>query len=85
MAKIIGNTTATPNPQPNWTQTDSTKADYIKNKPEVGETVTAKIENGVLIIRQAPGIIAKGLAEEDREEIIAEVLASIPVAEEVSV
>ena len=35
MAKIIGNTTATPNPQPNWTQSDSTKADYIKNKPTV--------------------------------------------------
>ena len=35
MPKIIGNTTATPNPQPNWTQTDSTKADYIKNKPEI--------------------------------------------------
>lgn len=35
MAKIIGNTTSTPNPQPNWTQTDSTKADYIKNKPDI--------------------------------------------------
>lgn len=33
MAKIIGNTTATPNPQPNWGQTDERKADYIKNKP----------------------------------------------------
>ena len=35
MAKIIGNTTATPNPRPDWNQTDSTKADYIKNKPEI--------------------------------------------------
>ena len=35
MAKIIGNTTATPNPRPDWNQTDSTKADYIKNKPVV--------------------------------------------------
>ena len=33
MADIIGNTTATSNPQPDWNQTDSTKADYIKNKP----------------------------------------------------
>lgn len=33
MAKIIGNTTATPNPRPDWNQTDSSKADYIKNKP----------------------------------------------------
>ena len=35
MAKIIGNTTATPNPRPDWAQTDETKADYIKNKPVV--------------------------------------------------
>lgn len=33
MAKIIGNTTATPNPRPDWEQLDETKADYIKNKP----------------------------------------------------
>ena len=35
MAKIIGNTTATPNPQSDWNQTDKTKADYIKNKPTI--------------------------------------------------
>lgn len=35
MAKIIGNTTATPNPCPDWEQTNSTKADFIKNKPEI--------------------------------------------------
>ena len=35
MAKIIGNTTATPNPRPDWAQTDSTKADYIRNKPKI--------------------------------------------------
>lgn len=33
MREIIGNTTATPNPQSDWNQTDATKADYIKNKP----------------------------------------------------
>lgn len=33
MPKIIGNTTATPNPRPDWNQTDPAKADYIKNKP----------------------------------------------------
>ena len=32
---IIGNTTATPYPRPDWNQTDSTKADYIKNKPNL--------------------------------------------------
>lgn len=35
MAKIIGNTTATPNPRPDWAQTDEAKADYIKNKPDI--------------------------------------------------
>lgn len=35
MAKIIGNTTATPVAIPDWKQTDEKKADYIKNKPEV--------------------------------------------------
>lgn len=35
MAKIIGNTTATPNPRPDWLQNDEVKADYIKNKPNI--------------------------------------------------
>ena len=35
MAKIIGNTTATTTPIPDWRQNDATKADYIKNKPTV--------------------------------------------------
>ena len=43
MAKIIGNTTATPNPRPDWEQTDATKADYIKNKPILG-TLSGKSE-----------------------------------------
>lgn len=49
MAKIIGNTTATPNPRPDWNQTDETKADYIKNKPTVlteDEIVVLIQENG---------------------------------------
>ena len=37
MVKIIGNTTATPNPRPDWNQTDKAKADYIKNKPDLSE------------------------------------------------
>lgn len=32
--EIIGNTTTTPNPCPDWAQKDDAKADYIKNKPE---------------------------------------------------
>ena len=35
MREIIGNTTATPTPRPDWKQTDETKADFIKNKPEI--------------------------------------------------
>jgi hypothetical protein len=33
--EIVGNTTTTPNPCPDWNQTDETKADYIRNKPEI--------------------------------------------------
>lgn len=42
--KIIGNTTATPNPRPDWNQTDETKADYIKNKPS---SLGGEVEWGV--------------------------------------
>ena len=35
MAKIIGNPTVTPMAVPDWNQTDSSKADYIKNKPYI--------------------------------------------------
>lgn len=41
MAKIIGNTTATSNPQPDWGQTDSTKSNYIKNKPDYDGSIAA--------------------------------------------
>lgn len=45
MAKIIGNTTATPNPRPDWNQTDATKADYIKNKPVVDQAYSVESTN----------------------------------------
>ena len=35
MDKVIGNTTSTPNPRPDWEQGDQTKADYIQNKPTI--------------------------------------------------
>ena len=45
--KIRGNTIGIPNPQPNWDQTDSTQADYIRNKPTeyviVGQSKYAEI------------------------------------------
>ena len=37
MREIIGNTTATPNPPSDWKQIDETKADFIKNKPNLGK------------------------------------------------
>ena len=36
MAKIIGNIVGLPNPKPDWNQTDENKANYIKNKPNIG-------------------------------------------------
>jgi hypothetical protein len=33
--KIRGNTVVTPQPNPDWNQTDPTKADYIRNKPDI--------------------------------------------------
>ena len=36
MSKIIGNTTTTPVPRSDWSQTDKTKADVIRHKPELG-------------------------------------------------
>ena len=55
MAKIIGNTTATPNPQPDWNQTNETKADYIKNKPDIilkSDIVQEMGENEMAIMSQ---------------------------------
>lgn len=52
MAKIIGNTTATPNPRPDWTQTDETKADYIKNKPDL--SLKADLVDGKIVESQLP-------------------------------
>ena len=40
MARIIGNTTATPYPRPDWEQMEEGKADYIKNKPNIEKIVT---------------------------------------------
>lgn len=43
MSKIIGNTVGTPLPKSNWAQTDPTKGDYIKNKPEVIEPTVGEL------------------------------------------
>ena len=55
--EIIGNTTATPNPRPDWKQTDETKADYIKNKPEnlaTTEYVDDKIKKELQSLKMTP-------------------------------
>lgn len=51
MAKIIGNTTTTPYPRPDWNQTDVTKADYIKNKPNInsGKDTSTFSDNSVAL------------------------------------
>ena len=41
MSKIIGNTTTTPVPRSDWSQTDKTKADFIRHKPTLG-TISEK-------------------------------------------
>lgn len=50
MAKrvIVGNTTATPNPLPDWKQSDSSKADYIKNKPELADVASSGSFNDLI-------------------------------------
>ncbi len=46
MSKIIGNTTATPTPRSDWNQIDPTKADFILNKPELGNLTTKAYVDG---------------------------------------
>lgn len=60
MREIIGNTTATPNPQSDWGQTDPAKADYIKNKPAAGDIFTTSIKDGVLVLEQSDAMCEKG-------------------------
>lgn len=45
MPKIIGNTTATPNPRPDWNQVDSSKADYILNKPYLDDVIRSTAQS----------------------------------------
>ena len=47
MARIIGNTTATPTPVSDWDQTDQKKADYIKNKPVIGKAVYTQADEPI--------------------------------------
>lgn len=70
MAKIIGNTTATPNPQSDWSQQDPTKADYIKNKPDFtgqgravqveGQEILSALSREALNFISGPNILIEG-------------------------
>jgi hypothetical protein len=53
--KIRGNTVGTSMPRPDWNQTDPTKADYIKNKPDIsggGGSGGGTVSNAVLYTAQ---------------------------------
>ena len=45
---IIGNPTTTPMAIPDWNQTGTTKADYIKNKPEIANNLTTTVSGKAL-------------------------------------
>ena len=62
--EIIGNTTATPNPRPDWNQTDETKADYIKNKPDI-EQLIANQKNGLRFSITEDGLLRISVEEEE--------------------
>ena len=59
MAKIIGNTTATPNPRPDWEQTDETKADYIKTSTGFSTKGATKEDVALMVANVDKGILVK--------------------------
>lgn len=44
MAKIVGNVVGIPNPQTDWSQTDETKADYLKNRNVLESLIDEKLD-----------------------------------------
>ena len=69
VSPIYGNTTATPNPQPDWNQTDSTKADYIKNKPVIPNLteLTARVEADEKALDDYKGEVEERLSEDETD------------------
>ena len=96
MSKIIGNTTATPVPRSDWSQTDKTKADYIRHKPELGtiaekdiinkSDLTTDIQSSLDEIDTKANIVTLSTEEysalEQRQEINANTLYMLTDAEE---
>lgn len=67
MTKIIGNTTTTPTPRSDWAQTDATKADFIKNKPNLTNLVDKQELDGLsqqLDVTKANAINALSMASD---------------------
>lgn len=62
MSKIIGITAGTPVPQADWEQTDSNKADYIKNKPDLSKLevpIASSDTYGIVKVKSGYGIDIK--------------------------
>lgn len=78
---IVGNTTATPNPRPDWNQTDSTKADYIKNKPEFVTVATSGSYNDLVDAPCYEGEMSiKTTIEMDRDSLVVELNSAMFIA-----
>lgn len=62
--KVIGNTTATPMPIPDWNQTDEKKADFIKNKPDIDGKFN-KVKNDITELQKSLNGKADGFTVEN--------------------
>lgn len=70
MAKIIGNTTATPTPRSDWNQTDVNKADFIMNKPILGDLAFKnKVSKNDLTLELQSLLGGYQLTDADKREI----------------
>lgn len=88
--RIIGNTVGTPLPKSNWKQTDPTKGDYIKNKPEVidpsvGQLLAIKTIDEDGYISEFESVeVSMDEAKEYTDSKIVEFVGDTPVAEQMS-
>ena len=58
--RIVGNTTTSPRPKPDWNQTDESEADFIKNKPNITELIDENTvyNNSEPLLKDIGGILA---------------------------
>ena len=57
MNKVIGNTVGLPNPRTDWSQSDKTKADYLKNKEELKKELDGKADALILESEKATPLV----------------------------